>query len=62
MAVAAGITKVNVATQLNKVFTRAVREHLSTNPAEVDPRRYLGAGRAAMADEAERLLVVIAGT
>jgi fructose-bisphosphate aldolase class II len=62
LAVAAGITKVNVATQLNKVFTRAVREHLSTNPAEVDPRRYLGAGRAAMADEAERLLVVIAGT
>jgi fructose-bisphosphate aldolase class II len=62
LAIAAGITKVNVATQLNKVFTSAVREYLSAQPTEVDPRRYLGAGRAAMTDEAERLLVVISGS
>ena len=62
LAIAAGITKVNVATQLNKVFTSAVREYLAAHPTEVDPRRYLGAGRAAMADEAERLLVVISGS
>jgi fructose-bisphosphate aldolase class II len=59
LAVAAGIAKVNVATQLNKAFTAAVRDYLSNHPHEVDPRRYLGAGRAAMADEAERLLEVI---
>ncbi len=58
-AVAAGITKVNVATQLNKVFTAAVRAHLGAHPDEVDTRGYLGAGRSAMADEAERLLGVI---
>ena len=60
-AIVAGITKVNVATQLNKVFTAAVRSVLTTSPAEVDPRRYLGPGRAAMATEAARLLTVIAG-
>jgi fructose-bisphosphate aldolase class II len=58
-AVSAGITKVNVATQLNKAFTAAVREHLRVHPEEVDARGYLGAGRDAMADEAERLLAVI---
>jgi fructose-bisphosphate aldolase class II len=61
LAVSAGMTKVNVATQLNKVFTAAVREHLSAHPDEVDTRRYLGAGREAMTAEAERLLLVISG-
>jgi len=61
LAVAAGITKVNIATQLNKIFTAAVREYLAAHQDEVDPRRYLGAGRSAMAEEAERLLMVISG-
>ncbi len=59
-AVAAGMTKVNIATQLNKTFTAAVREHLGEHATEVDPRRYLGAGRSAMADEASRLLALLA--
>jgi len=58
-AIAAGMTKVNIATQLNKKFTAAVREHLAANPDDVDPRRYLGAGREAMTDEAAHLLEVI---
>jgi len=58
-AVAAGITKVNVATQLNKVFTAAVRECLATDASLVDPRRYGAAGRDAMAIEVTRLLRVI---
>ena len=62
LAIAAGITKVNVATQLNKAFTRAVRNHLLKHTEEVDPRRYLGAGREAMAAEAERLLLVISSS
>lgn len=60
-AVSTGIRKVNVATQLNKVFTTAVREYLARHPDEVDPRRYLGAGREAMTAEAARLLRLIAG-
>lgn len=58
-AIRAGITKVNVSTQLNKVFTRAVRVALD-DAALVDSRVYLGAGRAAMADEAARLIRIIA--
>ena len=60
-AIAAGITKVNIATQLNKAFTRAVRAHLADHVDEVDPRRYLGAGRDAMTDEAARLLALVGG-
>ncbi|WP_328528821.1 class II fructose-bisphosphate aldolase [Nocardioides sp. NBC_00368] len=58
-AIAAGMTKINVATQLNKAFTAAVRETLGADPALVDQRRYLGAGRDAMATETARLLTVI---
>ena len=59
-AIAAGMTKINIATQLNKAFTAAVRETLGADPALVDQRRYLGAGRDAMTTEAARLLTLIA--
>ena len=55
-AVGAGMTKVNIATQLNKMFTGAVRDYLSAEPAVVDPRRYGAAGRDAVASEVARLL------
>ena len=58
-AVAAGMTKINIATQLNKVFTAAVRDYLDAEPAVVDPRRYGSAGRDAIAPEVARLLGVI---
>jgi len=47
-AVRAGIVKVNIGTAVNVALTRAVRERLDADPALVDPRRYLGAGRDAM--------------
>jgi fructose-bisphosphate aldolase, class II len=55
-AVRAGMTKVNIATQLNKVFTGAVRLTLSAQPATTDPRKYGTAGRDAVASEVTRLL------
>jgi fructose-bisphosphate aldolase, class II len=58
-AVKAGLTKINIATQLNKVFTAAVRDRLAGDPALVDPRRYLDAGREAVAREVSRLLGVL---
>ena len=58
-AVRAGMTKINVATQLNKAFTAAVRDCLAAEPALVDPRRYGAAGREAVAAEVARLLTVI---
>jgi len=60
-AVSAGMTKVNIATQLNKSFTAAVREYLDANPSVVDTRKYLGAGRDAVAMEVARLLAVLQG-
>ena len=58
-AVAAGLTKINIATQLNKVFTGAVREYLDRDTVVVDPRRYGAAGRDAIAREVTRLLGVL---
>jgi len=58
-AVAAGMTKINVATQLNKAFTGAVRASLAADPALVDPRRYGAAAREAVAAEVTRLLGVL---
>ncbi len=43
-----GLCKVNIATQLNQVFTSAIRNYLSTEPTEVDPRKYLALAREAM--------------
>ncbi|CAA9212249.1 MAG: Tagatose 1,6-bisphosphate aldolase [uncultured Arthrobacter sp.] len=59
-AVKAGMTKINVSTHLNGFFTRAVRGVLEEQPNLVDSRRYLGAGRRALAPEAARLLRLLA--
>ncbi|MGW6566771.1 class II fructose-bisphosphate aldolase [Streptomyces sp. NPDC054975] len=59
-AVHAGMTKVNVATHLNKAFTGAVRTHLAENASTVDPRRYLGPARTAVAEAVTHLLQVLA--
>jgi fructose-bisphosphate aldolase class II len=53
-AVSAGIAKINVGTALNLAFTRAVRDILS-DPAVVDPRKYLAPARDAMADTVREL-------
>lgn len=59
--VLAGLTKINVSTHLNKVFTAALRDQLAANPSVVDPRKYLGAARQALALEVTRLIGVIRG-
>ncbi|MEU9731804.1 class II fructose-bisphosphate aldolase [Streptomyces sp. NPDC048002] len=58
-AVARGMTKINISTHLNSLFTRAVRADLDAHPVSVDPRRYLSAGRAAVTAETARLLRLI---
>lgn len=45
-----GLAKINIATQLSKAFTGAVRAVLSTDGELVDPRKYLGPGRAAQVE------------
>lgn len=58
-AIMAGMTKINIATQLNKVFTAAVRERLAADESLVDPRKYGAAGRDAVAVEVARMLTVL---
>lgn len=57
-AIRAGMTKINVSTHLNTVFTGAVRELLETNPDVVDTRTWMRAGREAGAEEAARLMTL----
>ncbi|MDI2129490.1 class II fructose-bisphosphate aldolase [Yinghuangia seranimata] len=58
-AVEAGMTKINMATHLNRVFTNAVRRALADDGNLVDTRRYLGAGRLAVGTEVTRLIAVL---
>ena len=58
-AVKAGMSKINIATHLNNVFTHEVRRALETNPTLVDPRKYIGPGRDSVAAEVARLLTVL---
>ena len=59
-AVRAGMTKINISTHLNVLFTQAVREALDAPKPPVDPRRYIGAGREVVASEVERILRLLA--
>lgn len=58
-AVEAGMTKINIATHLNAVFTGAVREALLDQQL-VDSRKYLKPAREAMTAEVTRLLIMLA--
>jgi fructose-bisphosphate aldolase class II len=58
-AVKAGMSKINIATHLNNVFTHEVRESLGVNPKLVDPRKYIAPGRDAVATEVARLLTLL---
>ncbi|GAA1352796.1 class II fructose-bisphosphate aldolase [Saccharothrix algeriensis] len=57
-AVRSGITKVNISTHLNKVFTDEVRHRLGDGRL-VDTRKYLGPARDRVAEEVARLLGVL---
>ena len=58
-AVEHGMTKVNIGTHLNAVMAAAVRGALADENL-VDPRKYLGPGRDAVAAEVGRLLALLA--
>lgn len=58
-AVRSGLTKINIATALNRVFTGALRTALAADERLVDPRKYTAAGREAVAGEVARLLGVL---
>ncbi len=59
-AIRAGMTKINVSTHLNQVFTQTVRAVLADQPSVVDSRKWVAPARAAVEEEALRLLRVYA--
>jgi fructose-bisphosphate aldolase class II len=61
-AVNAGMSKINIATHLNNVFTHEIRQALESNPKLVDPRKYIAPGRDAVAAEVSRLLILLSLT
>jgi fructose-bisphosphate aldolase class II len=45
-----GVCKINIDTDLRLAMTACIRQVLVENPAEFDPRKYLGPGRVAIKD------------
>jgi len=58
-AVKAGMSKINIATHLNNVFTHEIRQALEANPKLVDPRKYIAPGRDSVTREVARLLTLL---
>lgn len=57
----AGMRKINIGTALNIAFTGAVRGKLAKDEAVVDPRKYITAGRAAVADAVSHFATLVSG-
>jgi fructose-bisphosphate aldolase class II len=60
-AVARGVAKVNVDTDLRMAFVAAARKYLKENPSAIDPRKILGAGRDGVREMARRKIVACRG-
>lgn len=59
-AVRAGMSKINIATHLNHVFTDEVRRVLESDAKLVDPRKYIKSARSRVAEETTHLLRLLA--
>lgn len=58
-AVKAGMSKINIATHLNSIFTQKLRATLTGDVALVDPRKYVGPARLAISNEVSRILKIL---
>ena len=58
-AVKAGMSKINIATHLNTIFTQKLRTTLTHDVALVDPRKYIGPARLAISNEVSRILRIL---
>jgi fructose-bisphosphate aldolase class II len=60
-AVARGVAKVNVDTDLRLAFVAAARQYLNENPSAIDPRKILGAARDGVREMARRKITACRG-
>lgn len=61
LAATMGVCKINIDTDLRLAMTSAIREYLTENPSEFDPRKYLGVGRDAIQGMVAHKLVDVLG-
>jgi len=61
-AAKSAVCKINIDTDLRLAMTATVREVFSTKPAEFDPRKYLGPGRAAIKELVRHKLIDVLGS
>lgn len=61
-AASMAVCKINMDTDLRLALTAAVREVLSENPKEIDPRKYLGEGRKRIQSLVERKIDEVLGS
>jgi fructose-bisphosphate aldolase, class II len=58
-AITLGVKKVNIGTELKHAYSSAVREYVTRNPAELDPRKFLTAARQAVQKAVVERLAVL---
>jgi fructose-bisphosphate aldolase, class II len=61
-AVESGMTKVNISTHLNGLFTRSIRASLDAAPDVVDPRHYVAPARGIVQLEVQRIMTLLRTT
>lgn len=59
-AVRSGMSKINIATHLNHIFTDEIRRLLIADTKLVDPRKYIKSARSEVAKEVSHLLKILA--
>jgi tagatose 1,6-diphosphate aldolase GatY/KbaY len=52
----AGVVKLNISSRVGRAFATGIRSTWESDPGQTDPRRFLGAGRDAVREMAERYI------
>ncbi len=61
-AVSMGIAKVNYATELRQVFTKAIKSYIDEDPGVIDPKKYNGKAKQAVKELVKKKLVILGST
>lgn len=57
-AISCGISKININTELQSVWSKAIRKYLSENETVYDPRKIIGSGEQAIKDEIDKIVTI----
>ena len=57
-AISCGISKININTDLQSVWSKAVRKFLEENKEVYDPRKIIGSGEKAIKDRIEEIVTL----